>query len=112
MSDNLYPPARGTSEEEGGKIKYKISPVLLAMGLPIALASGPMIVETIRHGWEFNCFTNSVLISSLSCGLLVKLAQQDLPSVSYLLSESTLTSQIATVLGVMMLYDGAKKFIF
>lgn len=88
------------------ELSQPFSPILFAVGLPIALASGPLAVVAHTTGTVFNRFTCAVVLSSLSCSLLVKLAQTDLASLQ--LPKPKLLYHVAVALGVVVLYDTTK----
>lgn len=74
--------------------KKRLSPLILAMGTPIAFASGPLILywtkpyhlncaiwrlfhshDEVALRWMSSLFAQSAIISSISCGLVVKAAE-------------------------------------
>lgn len=74
--------------------KKRLSPIILAMGLPLAFASGPLILyltkpsclklaiwrlvhyhDEVALRWISSLFAQSAIISSIACGLIVKAAE-------------------------------------
>lgn len=87
----IYPPA-----EESVKSKSNLSPIVLAIGLPLAIASGPIALSYLKPEFVTSTMENllnrnlpfrtvsrfcsmigqAAVLSAFSCGFIVKAAQE------------------------------------